>query len=57
MFRAAPTGQRVEINFKVSAELVKLYKGSLIPEMLKITAFNDSGNDVPPNFRHMMYVS
>jgi len=58
MFRAVPTGQRIEIIFvKLSAELVKLYKGSLIPEMLKITAFNDRGNDVPPHYGHMMYVS
>jgi len=58
MLRAAPTGQRVEIIFvKLSAELVKPYKGSLIPEMLKITAFNDRGDDVPPHYGHMMYVS
>jgi hypothetical protein len=57
MFRAASTGQRVEIIFvKVSAEIVKLYKGSLITEMLKITAFSDRGNDVPPHYGHMMYV-
>jgi len=41
----------------VSAELVKLYKGSLIPEMLKIAAFNDRGNGVPLHYGHMMYVS
>jgi hypothetical protein len=57
MFRAAPTGQRVEIIFKVSAELMKLYKGALLPEMLKITAFNDRGNEVLPHFGHVMYVS
>jgi len=58
IFRAAPTGQRIEIIFvKVSAELVKLYKGSLILQMLKITAFNDRDNDVPPHYDHMMYVS
>lgn len=58
IFRAAPTGQRIEIIFvKVSAEIVKLYEGSLVLEMLKIAAFNDRGNDVPPHYGHMLCVS